>query len=105
MEVVHLYYNVCNRAYMTNEQGEGWSLSPWENGSLYYEGDTIEEGDFILPDGYRLSENNGNPCIVLSKEICPIWTIRRGGRGIPTVYHPSYPWQVYLKRATVEEVE
>lgn len=99
MGIVHLYYNVCDKAYMRSEQSEGWGLTPWGNNTSYYEGNTLEEGDFVIPDGYELSEEDGTPCIVLGREICPLWTTRGYRRGTPTIYHPDRLDGIRLERA------
>jgi hypothetical protein len=72
---VTLYKINQSQAYRIDEQGEGWSLKPYDNGSSpYYDGETLGSAEFDLPDGYELQEDQfGDPIIVVdNKEIAQL---------------------------------
>jgi hypothetical protein len=57
MNTITLYKIEHTKTYMASEQGIGWSLEPYSSGSVYYEGRTLEKADFVLPDKYKLAED------------------------------------------------
>jgi hypothetical protein len=75
MTTVKLYYNKQTKAYLADEVGEGWSLRPCGNNTEFYESETVEEADFILPEGYRVGRDQTDiEQIYLGDEYCPLIT-------------------------------
>lgn len=76
MEVVTLYWVRQYKAYQMREQGEGWQLKPWNGNTPYYEGETVKEALFTLPDSYELRQDEyGDPIIVEGGGIAQVVTI------------------------------
>lgn len=56
MTKVKIYKVTCTKAFMMDEQSEGFSLAPWGNNTEYYEGFDDGGKDYDLPDGFELAE-------------------------------------------------
>jgi len=77
-----LYKTNQTKAYRMDEQGEGFSLTPYSSNSPYYEGHDDGGKDYILPDGYSVGtladnepaifDDNNNYCILSIKFGNPI---------------------------------
>jgi len=89
--MITLYYNRQDKAYMMDEIGAGWSLEPYGDDTDYYSGETEEEAEFILPDGYRLGESKyGETMIFCGDTYCPIITDRHGNPRLCTSDYPVH---------------
>jgi len=53
-----LYRITIQESYSIYEQGEEFSLSPWGKNTDRYKGFDDEGEEYILPDGYEVSESN-----------------------------------------------
>jgi len=81
-KTVKLYKTNQTKAYRMDEQGEGFSLTPYSSNSPYYEGYDDGGKDYILPDGYSIGtlagdepaifDDNNNYCILSIKYNSPI---------------------------------
>jgi hypothetical protein len=89
MATIKLYYNRQNEAYIASEIGAGWSLEPYGNSTEYYSGETEQEAEYVLPDGYRLGRTQyGAPQIYYGDTYCPLITDDNGN---PRLCTPDYP--------------
>jgi len=59
MGTATIYKVTCTKAYMMSEQGTGYSLQPWGNNTVDYEGYDDGGKTYTLPDGYEVAESNG----------------------------------------------
>jgi hypothetical protein len=76
---ITLYLVNQTSAYRMCEQGEYWDYEPYHSGSSYYEGDTVKEADFYLPDGYYVGEDwAGDPALAYGDTIAQLITNNRG---------------------------
>jgi hypothetical protein len=72
-------------------------MEPWGSNTPSYEGETLKEGAFELPDEYEIAETQwGSPCIALGDRVCELWT----ENGMPKLDHPDHPYGLFLKRAS-----
>ena len=90
MNTVKLYKVTCTKGYMASlECGTGYSLTPWGENTVDYEGYDDGGKDYILPDGYSVGQDqfdvphiydendnycqfvsvNGNPAIVIDEPL------------------------------------
>jgi len=77
MATITLYRNAQRAAYRADEVGEGWSLEPYGDDTEYYSGETVEEEEFVLPEGHRLGETiYGEPAIYRGDDHCPLVTMQ-----------------------------
>lgn len=58
MAKVKIYRVEVEKAYMAEEQGFGFSLSPWGENTQEYEGSDDGGKDYILPSGFEVAESN-----------------------------------------------
>ena len=77
MTTVKLYQITVTKSYMMDEQGTGFSLKPWGDNTIHYEGYDDGGKEYQLPEGYELSETTfGEVAIFDSKgEYCKIVTV------------------------------
>ena len=88
MTTIKLFYNRQDKAYMADEVGAAWSLEPYGKNTEYYQGETVEEAEFILPDGYRLGETiYGESAIFCGDYYCTLIT---DGNDIPRICTPEH---------------
>ena len=94
MTTVKLYQITVTKSYMMDEQGTGFSLKPWGDNTIHYEGYDDGGKEYQLPEGYELSETTmGELAIFDNKgEYCKIV-----GADVPTLV--SGLGQVKLKLA------
>jgi hypothetical protein len=87
MKKITLYKNTQHKAYRMDEQySNKWSIEPYRACIEDYEGETTEEADFSLPDGYALKEaNDGNMYIYRGNEHCELLTTRAGNPQLVSV--------------------
>ena len=76
-------YNITRyQAYMADECGSGYTLTPWGKDTLYYKGDDDGGRQYHLPDGYEVTNTDfGDPAIydkdgkyctlITTKDDCP----------------------------------
>jgi len=60
MNTVTIYKVECTKAYQMNEQGTGYSLTPWGNNTDHYEGDDDGGRLYTLPEGYTVAQCNSD---------------------------------------------
>jgi hypothetical protein len=83
------------KAYQMYEQGTAWDLKPWKGNTTYYEGETLESAEFILPEGYTVGKNEFDQTeIYFDGEICELVT----DNDMPALVPSPYPNGTYLKR-------
>ncbi len=57
--LVRLYKVTCTKAFVASmEQGTRFSLLPWSGNNAEYEGYDDGGANYILPDGYSVSNDN-----------------------------------------------
>ena len=54
MTTVTIYEITCTSGYQMCETGTGYSLEPWGNNTVIYEGCDDGGEEYILPEGYHL---------------------------------------------------
>lgn len=64
MSKVKIYKVTITKAYMMSEQGENFSLRPWNGNNIDYQGFDDEGKEYVLPEGFELAETiDGTPAI------------------------------------------
>jgi hypothetical protein len=81
MSTVKIYKVTITKGYMMREQGEGFSLNPWNGNNVDYEGFDDGGKEYILPEGYEIAtgndeqqhiyDANGNYCELVKYNNCP----------------------------------
>jgi hypothetical protein len=56
MDQIRIYKVSCDEAYMMDEVGEGYSLSPWGEDTPYYAGGDDGGTDYALPRGVEVGQ-------------------------------------------------
>lgn len=99
MNTVKIYRIYCHNAPEMYATGERLSLEPWGKNTPDYQGEDDGGTEYILPDGYHVSEDRaGTPHIYPVGESCPCGlSINKGG--IPTITAVTYPGYIALRRA------
>ena len=64
MATITLYKVRQHKAFMAEERGTAWNFEPWQGNTEHYEGETLEEAVFELPEGYEMAEDiTGHNCL------------------------------------------
>ena len=99
METVTLYKVVCLKGYQMAEQGEGFSLEPWGEDTEYYEGEDDGGKEYLLPDGYTLSETKYGERAIFDSDMsyCHILVHSCGRPQLSSGSHKSPVLKEYVK--------
>ena len=81
MNTVKLYRVTTTKIHQISEQGVSYSLYPWSGNNRDYEGSDDGGKDFVLPDGFQVSDSTtgerqiydakGEPCGITNKSNYP----------------------------------
>ena len=59
MATVTIYTVRCYQAYMADETGTSFALTPWRGDTQDYKGETLNKGVYVLPDGFiRIADDD-----------------------------------------------
>ena len=68
---------------------DSWQFSPYEPNSLFAEGFTSEQAEFILPDGYEKTRHEGKDYLKKGNYLYEVFTNPDGNPGIRMIYGGS----------------
>lgn len=74
MKTIKIYKITITKAYMMSEQGEGFSLTPWNGNNIDYEGYDDGGKEYFLPEGYEIAMSNSETLEIYNSagQHCPL---------------------------------
>jgi hypothetical protein len=72
--LVKIYKITCTRAFMANEQGTGYSLTPWGRNTPHYQGSDDGGREYVLPSSFVVGETKYTEKMIYQGDIaCPLF--------------------------------